>query len=34
MDKRTQAGRLQEDEAVEYIWTEYRGSNQKLEETA
>jgi hypothetical protein len=34
MDERTQAERIQEDYAVEYIWTEYRGSYQRLEETA
>jgi hypothetical protein len=34
MDKRTQAERIQEDEAVRYIWTKYRGSKQRLEETA
>jgi hypothetical protein len=35
MEERTQAERFQEDDdAVENIWTEYRGSYQRLEETA
>jgi hypothetical protein len=34
MEKRTQAETIQEDDAVEYIWTEYRGINQRMEESA
>jgi len=34
MEEKTQAERIQEDDVVEYIWTEYRGSNQRPEEGA
>ena len=35
MGERTQAERIQEyEDSVEYILTEHRGSNQRLEETA
>jgi len=33
MEEQMQGERIQEDDAVECIWGEYRGSNLRLEET-